>query len=65
MGRYDLKHVDKGIIYLPIDNDMDDSEINSMIEEYQSTGKTIVLLRSGKSNMKTILKELIKTRLDS
>lgn len=63
MGRYDLKHVDKGIIYLPINDDMDDSEINDIIAEHQSTGKTIVLLRSGKYNMRNILQELIKTRL--
>ena len=64
MGRYDLKHVDKGIIYLPISNDMNDSEINDIITKHQDTGKTIVLLRGGKSNMNTVLKELIKTRLN-
>ena len=65
MGRYDLKHVDRGIIYLPINNDIDDSEINNIIAEYKDTGKTIVLLRNGKYNMKTVLKELIKTRLNT
>lgn len=62
MGRYDLKHIDKGIIYLPICNEAD---INNLIAEYKSTGKTIVLLRSGKQDMKNILKELIKTRLNT
>lgn len=62
MGRYDLKHIDKGIIYLPIDNNADMEQIT---KEYENSGKTIVLFRSGKYNMKNILKELLKTRLDA
>lgn len=65
MGRYDLQHVDKGIIYLPISNDMNDTDINNIIQENQQSGKTIVLFRSGKYNMKNILKELIKAKLDA
>ena len=65
MGRYDLQHVDRGIIYLPINNDMNDTDIDSLIKENQQYGKTIVLFRSGKYNMKNILKELIKAKLDA
>ena len=65
MGRYDLKHIDKGIVYLPINNDMDEATIDNLIAEHQSLGKTIVLFRSGKYDMKNILKELLKTRLET
>ena len=65
MGRYNLQHIDRGIIYLPIHNDMSDAEIDDIIKEHQSQGKTIVIFRSGKYNMKNILKELLKTRLDT
>jgi hypothetical protein len=65
MGRYDLKHVDKGIIYLPIQNSISNTEINNLIAEHKSTGKTVVLLRSGKQDIKDVFKELIKTRLNT
>lgn len=65
MGRYDLQHVDRGIIYLPINNDMNDTDIDNLVKENQQYGKTIVLFRSGKYNMKNILKELIKAKLDA
>jgi hypothetical protein len=44
---------------------MNDVEINSLIVEHKTTGKTIVLLRSGKQDMKNVIKELIKTRLNT
>lgn len=62
IGRYNLQHIDKGVIYLPI---YDDSNIDDIIKEHKDSGKTIVLFRSGKYNMKNILKELLKTRIDS
>ena len=62
MGRYDLKHIDKGIIYLPVDNNSNTDEI---IKQYKESGKTIVLFRSGKYDMKRILIELLKTKLDA
>ena len=63
VGRYDLKHIDKGVIYLPINNDMSEEDVDKIIQDNLCYGKTIVLLRSGKSNIKNILSELIKTRL--
>lgn len=65
MGRKDLKHIDRGVIYVPIDNNMADQEVNKIIEEHQKLGRTIVLYRSGKQNIKNILKELIKTTLNA
>jgi hypothetical protein len=65
MGRYNLQHIDRGVIYLPIHNNMSDTEIDDMIKEHQCQGQTIVLFRSGKYDMKNILKELLKTRLDT
>ena len=62
MGRSDLKHIDKGIIYLPADNN---SNINEIVKQYKDSGKTIVLFRSGKYDMKRILTELLKTKLDA
>ena len=62
MGRYDLKHIDKGIVYLPVDNDTD---VDKIIKEHRNSGKTIVLFRSGKYNMKNILKEFLKTRVET
>lgn len=65
MGRYNLQHIDRGVIYLPIHNNMSEAEIDAMIKEHQHQGKTVVLFRSGKYDMKNILKELLKTRLDA
>lgn len=65
MGRKDLKHIDRGVIYVPIDNNITDQEVNKIIEEHKKFGHTIVLCRSGKQNIKNILKELIKTTLNA
>lgn len=65
MGRYELKHVDRGVVYIPIDNDTKDEELNKIIEENQKQGHTVVFLRSGKHNMKYILEELIKTTINT
>lgn len=65
MGRYNLQHIDRGVIYLPVHNQMSDADIEQLVQEYKQSGKTIVLLRSGKYDMKNILKELIKTRLST
>ena len=65
MGRYNLQHIDRGVIYLHVNNQMSDAEIEQLIQEHTASGKTVVLLRSGKYDMKNILRELIKTRLDA
>lgn len=65
MSRCDLKHIDRGVIYIPMQDDMSDQEVNNIIEENKRHGHTVVLLRSGKYNMKNTLKELIKTTLNT
>ena len=65
LGRYNLQHIDRGVIYLPINKDMSNEEMDEIIKEHQRHKKTIVLFRSGKYDMKNILKELLKTRLDT
>ena len=62
VGRYDLKHIDRGVIYLPADND---SNIDDIVQQHKDSGKTIVLFRGGKYDMKRILTELLKTKLDA
>ena len=63
VGRYNLQHIDRGVIYLPINNDMSEEDVNKIVQDNLCYGKTIVLFRSGKYNIKNILSELIKTRL--
>ncbi len=62
MGRYDLKHVDRGIVYIPVNNNTTEQEINNAAKEHDCT---VVFFRSGKYSMKNILKELIKTTLNT
>lgn len=61
MGRYNLKHIDMGVVYVSIDNNTSDEELKKLIEQNRSKEHTVVFLRNGKQNMKSILKELIKT----
>ena len=61
MGRSDLKHVDRGVVYIPVDDNT--SDLNQIIEEHKH--HTVVLLRSGKHNIKNILTELIKTTFNT
>ena len=65
MGRYDLKHIDRGVIYIHVDDNVLDQEINKTIEEHKKLGHTIVLFRSGKNNMKNILKEWIGVTINT
>lgn len=53
-----LKYVDNGLVYISNINKED-------LKKYQSSDKTIVLLKSGNQDMKSIFTELIKTRLNS
>lgn len=62
MGRNNLQHIDRGVIYLPI---YEDSNVDEIIKEHQDSGKTIVLLRSGKRDIEKVLRELLKTRLNT
>lgn len=44
---------------------MSDQEVNNIIEENKKHGHTVVLLRSGKYNIKNTLQELIKTTMST
>ena len=57
-----MKYIDKGVIYVPVEPHED---VKKIIASYKSTGKTIVALKSGKQNMKDILTNVIKTRLNA
>lgn len=61
MGR-GLKHIDKGVAYISVDNHTE-QEINELKQIYRQQGKTVVLLKGGKCNMKEILKQIIRGRL--
>ena len=65
MGRFNLKHIDKGVIYIPVYDDTSKQEISQIVNENEKSGKTVVLFRSGKNNMNNILKELVKTALNT
>lgn len=57
-----MKYIDKGVIYVPIESQED---VEKIIANYKSTGKTVVTFKSGKQNMKDILINIIKTRLNA
>jgi hypothetical protein len=61
MGRSDLKHIDRGVVYIPVNDHT--SDLDKIIEEHKH--HTVVLLRSGQYNIKNILTELIKTTLNT
>ena len=55
-----MKYIDKGVIYVPIEPQED---VKKIIANYKSIGKTVVVFKSGKENMKDILTNIIKTML--
>lgn len=59
-----MKYVDKGIVYIPIDKDTTKDEMDQLKASYIEQGKTVVFLRSGDKDMKTVIRELIRTRLN-
>jgi hypothetical protein len=64
IGRRHMKYVDKGIVYVPIDKDTTKEEMDKLKASYIEQGKTVVFLRSGSKDMKTVIGELIRTRLN-
>lgn len=59
-----MKYIDRGIVYIPIDKNTTKEEMGKLKASYIEQGKTVVFLRSGDKDMKTILGELIRTRLN-
>lgn len=62
MRKGKLSHIDKGVLYVPINGS---ESVQDIAKRYKDTNKTIVVFRGGKNNMKYILKELIRTRLNA
>ena len=58
-----FKYINKGVIYVPVDANATKEEMDKLIDDYKSTNKTVILLKSGKQDIKSTLTELIKTRL--
>lgn len=59
-----MKYVDKGIVYIPIDKDTTKEKMDKLKTQYIEQGKVVVFLRSGDKDMKTVIGELIRTRLN-
>lgn len=59
-----MKYVDGGIVYIPIDKDTTKEEMDKLKASYIGQGKTVVFLRSGDKDMRTVVGELIRTRLN-
>lgn len=58
-----MKYVDMGIVYIPIDKNTTKEEMDKLKAPYIEQGKTVVFIRSGDKDMKTVIGELIRTRL--
>jgi precorrin-4 methylase len=59
-----MKYIDRGIVYIPIDKDTTKDEMDKLKASYVEQGKTVVFLRSGDKDIKTVIGELIRTRLN-
>lgn len=59
-----MKYVDKGIVYIPIDKNTTKEEMDKIKVLYIEQGRTVVFIRSGDKDMKTVIGELIRTRLN-
>ena len=62
MSKGKLSHIDKGVLYVPVNGS---ETVQEIADKYKDANKTIVIFRGGKNNMKYILKDLIKTRLNT
>lgn len=58
-----MKYIDKGVVYITINKDTTQEEMDILKTQYAVENKTVVFLRSGVQDMKNVLSELIKTRL--
>lgn len=59
-----MKYVDRGIVYIPIDKNTTKEEMDKLKVPYIEQGRVVVFLRSGDKDMKTVIGELIRTRLN-
>lgn len=58
-----MKYIDKGIIYIPINKDTTKEEMDKLKVPYSLKGQTVVFLRSGDQNMKTVITNLLNASL--
>lgn len=65
IGRCHMKYVDRGIVYIPIDQKTTKEEMKKIKTPYIEQGKTVVFLRSGAKDMKSVIGELIRARLNT
>lgn len=60
-----MKYIDKGIVYIPIDKDTTKEEMDKMKALYIEQSKVVVFLRGGDKEIKTVMGELIRVRLNT
>lgn len=58
-----MKYIDKGIIYIPISKNATKEEMDKL--KAQHPNKTVVFLRSGEEDIKTVISKLIRARLNA
>ena len=58
-----MKYLDKGVLYIAISNDTTKEEMNLIKEQYKN--QTVVFIRSGQTNMKIILTNLLNASMQN
>ena len=59
-----MKYIDRGVVYIPIDQDTTKEEMDRLKAPYIEQDRVVVFFRSGDKDMKTVIRELIRTRLN-
>jgi hypothetical protein len=59
-----MKYVDRGIVYIPIDKNTTKEEMDQLKAPYIEQDRVVVFLRSGDRDIKAVMGELIRTRLN-
>lgn len=58
-----MRHLDRGIVYIPINQNTTEEEMDKLKAPYIKEGRTVVFLRSGKRNIKTTISNLLNASL--
>lgn len=58
-----MKYIDKGVIYIPINKNTTKEKMELLKAPHVEHGKTVVFLRGGSQNMKSIISNLLKASL--
>jgi hypothetical protein len=59
-----MKYADSGIVYIPIDKNTTNEEMDKLKAPHIEQGRVVVFLRSGDRDIKSVMGELIRTRLN-